>query len=135
MSYLVDTDRVADLLSGRTGAVRLLAQLRTDGLAISLITYGEIYEGICCGRDPRANEEVCRRFLRWVDAHSLNRSTMRRFARLRGERRRRGRQIPDPDRWIGATALHHSLALVAGDRAHFERIPDLAICAPSASPP
>jgi tRNA(fMet)-specific endonuclease VapC len=126
---------VADFLSGRTAPVRLLTRLRPDGLAISLSTYGEIYEGISYGRDPRADEEVFRRFLRRVDVLPLNRSVMRRFARLRGELRRRGRQVPDPDLLIGATALHHGLTLVTGDRAHFERIPDLAIHAPSASPP
>ena len=46
MKYLVDTDRVADWLNGRPEAVRLLSALRADGLAISLITYGEIYDGI-----------------------------------------------------------------------------------------
>ena len=44
MSYLIDSDWVADYLRGRPDAVALLPTL--DGRAISLITFGEIYEGI-----------------------------------------------------------------------------------------
>ena len=46
MSYLLDSDWVADYLKGKPQAVALLDRLREDGIAISLITYGEIYEGI-----------------------------------------------------------------------------------------
>ena len=44
MSYLVDTDRVASYLNGRPDAVALLTSLRHEGLAISIVTYGEIYD-------------------------------------------------------------------------------------------
>jgi predicted nucleic acid-binding protein len=42
MKYLVDTDWVAEYLKGRDPAVRELNALAPEGLAISLITYGEI---------------------------------------------------------------------------------------------
>ena len=56
MSYLVDTDWIVDALLGRPTAETLLGDLAADGLAISLITYGEIYEGIYSGRDPSRAE-------------------------------------------------------------------------------
>ncbi len=43
--YLVDTDVVVSHLNGRADAVALLNLLLSDGLAISVITFGEIYEG------------------------------------------------------------------------------------------
>jgi tRNA(fMet)-specific endonuclease VapC len=49
VKYLVDTDWVADWLMGKPGAVDLLTSLGDDGLSISIITYGEIYEGIYHG--------------------------------------------------------------------------------------
>ena len=52
MSYLVDTDVVANALKGRPEETTLLTNLSPQGLAISLITYGEIYDGIYYGRDP-----------------------------------------------------------------------------------
>ncbi len=82
MSYLVDTDVVVNWLKGRQEAVSLLTSLTPKGLAISLITYGEIYEGIYYGRDPQANERVFRQFLQGVDVLPLNKTIMKRFARI-----------------------------------------------------
>ena len=47
VKYLVDTDWIVPALKGRLDAQSLLTSLAQDGLAISLISYGEIYEGIC----------------------------------------------------------------------------------------
>jgi tRNA(fMet)-specific endonuclease VapC len=127
MTYLVDSDWVSSYLNGRPEAVQLLSSLRTAGLAISLITYGEIYEGIYFGRDPQAYERVFREFLRRVQVLSPNRAIMRQFARLRGTLRRRGQTLPDPDILIAATALYHSLTLVTRNLRHFERIPNLQL--------
>lgn len=44
MTYLLDTDVTASWLNGHRRTVNLLTPLRQDGLAISLMTYGEIYE-------------------------------------------------------------------------------------------
>lgn len=129
MRYLVDTDRVAEWLKGRADAVQLLSRLSEDGLAISLITYGEIYDGIYYGDHPQAHERVFRRFLRSVEVVPLNRSIMRRFARLRGTLRRQGRLIGDPDLLIAATALNYDLTLVTRNLSHFERDPDLKLYA------
>jgi predicted nucleic acid-binding protein len=127
VTALVDTDRVADWLRGRPAAVKVLEELEPDGLAISLVTYGEVYEGIYYGRDPAGSERIFRQFLRGVDVLPLTRLIMRRFARLRGDLRRRGQLIGDPDALIAATALHHGLTLVTGNRGYFERVPGLRL--------
>ena len=127
MSYLVDSDYVADWLKGRPDAVRLLTTLRTDGLAISVITYGEIYEGVYYGRDPAAAERGFRQFLRAVTVLPTTRTIMRRFARLRGDLRALGQLIGDMDLLIAATALAADLTLVTRNRRHFARIPDLRL--------
>jgi|SRR4051812_32526589 len=125
MSYLVDTDWVADYLKGRETAVRTLTRLAEDGLAISIITFGEIYEGIYFGRNVEAHERGFVQFLSSVRVLALNRSIMRRFARIRGELRHAGQIIGDPDILIGATALHYNLTLLTRNRRHFERIQGL----------
>lgn len=125
MKYLVDTDRVVDYLKGRGEAVRLLRGLQPDGIGISIVSYGEIYEGIYYGSEPRTQEQGFRRFLGGVEVIPLNRPAMRRFARLRGKLRNEGMLVPDPDLLIGATALEHHLTLVTGNYEHFRRIPSL----------
>lgn len=127
MTHLIDSDYVVDWLKGRSDAVQLLTGLRRGGLAISDITFGEVYEGIYSGRDPVTAERGFRQFLRLATVVPTNRTIMRRFARLRGELRARGLLIGDLDLLIAATALAHDLTLVTRNRRHFARIPGLAL--------
>lgn len=127
MSYLIDTDVIASTLKGRQEESTLLRQLGSQGLFISLITYGEIYEGIYSGRDLKADERIFRLFLRGVDVLPLSKSIMRQFAQIRGELRRTGNIIPDSDILIGATALQHNFIVVTRNRKDFQRIPGLVL--------
>ncbi len=127
MRHLVDTDAVADWLNNRPEAVSLLPALEPEGLAISLITYGEVYDGIYYGRDPRAAEQAFLRFLRGVTVLPLTRTIMKHFARIRGQLRRQGLTVQDPDLLIAATALTHGMTLVTRNLRHFQRVPNLVI--------
>ncbi len=80
MTYLLDSDVVADWLNGVPSAVQLVARLALAGLAISEVTYGEIHEGIYYGRDPKQAEHVFQPLLRSVDVLPLTRLIWRRFA-------------------------------------------------------
>ena len=131
MTYLVDSDWVADWLAGIARAVGLLSSLSGDGLAISLVTYGEIYEGIYFGRDPDKSRQIFHAFLRGVDVLPLNKRIMQRFARIRGDLRRKGQIIPDPDILIAATAIHHNLTLLTRNLKDFQRIPEVRLYHPS----
>jgi len=90
MSYLIDTDYVADFLKGRPDAFQLLSSLSGDEIAISIITFDEVTEGISSGQDRQRHERGFRQFLRIADMLPLNRSTMRRFADIRGTLRSQG---------------------------------------------
>lgn len=127
MKYLVDSDWVVDYLIGKQQAIDLLSSVFRDGVAISLITFGEIYEGIYYGRDPQRSEAVFRQFLRSVDVLSLNRSIMQQFARIRGDLRRKGQIIGDPDIFIAATSIYHDLTLLTRNRKHYGRISALKV--------
>jgi tRNA(fMet)-specific endonuclease VapC len=127
MTYLIDSDWIVDWLKNEPDAVRLLRTIAPDGLAISLISVGEIYEGIYFGHDPSRHERAFRQFLRGVTVLPLSRQTMQRFARIRGDLRRIGQLIGDFAILIAATALQHSLSLVTHNRRHFQRIPGLAL--------
>jgi predicted nucleic acid-binding protein len=124
---LVDTDWVVDYLKAKAAAVELLNALVQAGLAISLITYGEIYEGVYYGRHPGRHEQGFLDFLRGVDVLAVNRPIMAEFARLRGHLRVTGQMVGDLDLLIAATALHHSLPLLTRNTRHFGRIPNLTL--------
>lgn len=127
MKYLVDTDWVAAYLKGQRHEVSELTALAPDGLAISLIMFGEVYEGIYYGHDPVTQARGFRQFLRAVKVLPLNRAVMQRFARIRGELRAKGQLIGDPDILIAVTAIHYRLTLITGNLRHFARIPDLQL--------
>src|SRR5687768_10375871 len=111
MTYLIDTDWVISALKGRADAQTLLATLSPFGLAISLITYGEVYEGIYRGTDPVRHEAGFTAFLHGVKLVSLDEEVMKRFALIRGQLRAAGNLIGDFDLLIAATAIQHQLTL------------------------
>jgi tRNA(fMet)-specific endonuclease VapC len=127
MSYLVDTDWVIDYLKGVSTAVHLLDSLAHEGLYISLITYGEIYEGIYYGKNTIRHDQVFQHFLQGVSVLALSEDIMREFARIRGQLRSKGQMIGDADILIGATAIHHEMTLLTQNIRHFERIPHLQL--------
>ncbi len=127
MNYLVDSDWVADWLKGRAAAVQLLTALRPASLSVSAVTYGEIYEGIYYGYDPKNQERGFQAFLRVTPVLPVTRLVLRRFARIRGDLRAHGQLIGDMDLLIAATALEYNLVLVTRNRTHFARIPGLIL--------
>ncbi|MEO6045626.1 MAG: hypothetical protein ABIQ47_17135 [Tepidiformaceae bacterium] len=46
VTYLIDSDRVVPFLRGTTAALELVASLDPLGLAVSVITYAEVSEGV-----------------------------------------------------------------------------------------
>jgi tRNA(fMet)-specific endonuclease VapC len=127
MIYLIDSDWVIDFLRGRPSAVALLEDFPIGDIGISIITYGEVYEGIAFGPQQRINEDALNEFLRVADVVQLTRPIMRRYARIRGELRRVGRRLEDTDLLIAATALQHDLTLVTRNVNHFARVPGLRL--------
>lgn len=127
MSYLVDSDVLVDGLVGRPAALDLVARLRHHGLAVSIVSYGEVFEGAFKATDPHLR---LARFRTYLDDFAMNPLTdpiMETFARIRADLRGSGRLISDLDILIAATAIHHDLTLITRNLRHFERIPELSI--------
>src|SRR5881397_413073 len=77
MRYLVDSDWVADWLNGIPQAVSLLRPLLPQGVGISSISLGELYEGVFYGRDPQTSERVLLSLLRGLTILSITRLSAR----------------------------------------------------------
>jgi predicted nucleic acid-binding protein len=124
MSFLPDTDWLVDALIGRPNAVAAIAQLRSQGLAVSIVSSGEVFAGAVRAPDAHARFAEFRAFLGRFVMVPLSDPVMEVFANTRADLRRTGRLIPDMDLLIAATALHHDLSLVTRNRRHVERVPD-----------
>ena len=127
MSYLVDSDWMIDGLSGRRRTLAFLEEHRDEGLGVSLVSLGELYEGAYGSPEPEAHLVSLERFLALFTVVPLSDETMQHFGRLRALLRQQGNLIPDLDLLIAATALEHDLVLLTRNRRHFKRIPGIQL--------
>jgi predicted nucleic acid-binding protein len=127
MKHLVDSDYVADYLKGRTKATDLLNALFPEGIAISINTFAEVYEGIYYGHNRTHYQEIFQHFLKGVNVFGITRSIAKQYALIRGELGRKGQLIDQPDLFIAATAIRHNLTLVSRNTKVYQRIPDLKL--------
>jgi predicted nucleic acid-binding protein len=133
VAYLLDSNLVIPYLADDPATVPLVERLAPEGIAISIVTYMEVYQGALRSPDPQLAQEELERFLAVVPILPLSPEVARRCAHLREELRGRGRRVRARalDLVIAATAVEHGLRLVTRNVADFEDIPELVLYAPS----
>jgi predicted nucleic acid-binding protein len=89
MTYLVDTDYVADYLKGQRNVAVILEPLMPEGIAMGIITFAEVYAGIFYGHNRTQHETGFRNFLKSTPVLGVTRSIAQQFAILRGQLRAR----------------------------------------------
>jgi tRNA(fMet)-specific endonuclease VapC len=125
--YLVDTDWVIHYLNGRSNVVHQLQQFSREGLALSVVSVAELWEGVYYSRDPARSERALGDFLRGVRLVGIDDGIAKVFGMERGRLRAAHKTVGDLDLLIGATALHLDLVLLTNNRRHFELIEGLRI--------
>ena len=128
MKYLIDTDWVINHLKGEERVVRKLEELAPEGMAMSVISLAEIYEGVYYSRDPARSQQLLKEFLA-PDLKVLNvdQEVCKIFGRERGKLRQQNRMISDFDLLIASTCLYHNLTLLTNNRRHFDMVEGLNI--------
>jgi tRNA(fMet)-specific endonuclease VapC len=127
LRYLIDTDWVIDHLNQIHRVVNRLTELRPQGLALSVISLAELYEGVHYSRDPGRSQQALDTFLEDVSVIGIDEDICKLFGKERGRLRKQGALIGDFDLLIAATCLHHGLTLLTNNRQHFERVEGLQI--------
>jgi tRNA(fMet)-specific endonuclease VapC len=110
-----------------------LERLAPQGLAVSIVSVAELYEG-CLGRaDPQRWLSTYRAFLAPFPILGLTDTVVERFGRERYRPRRLGLLVPDLDLMIAATTMELDLSLLTRNLRHFtsERFPGLRIYRPT----
>ena len=119
-------------MHGQQSATQTVAELSDAGVAISLISYGELYEGAYHARNQAASLGELQQFLRGKALIPLTPEIRETFGIVRGGLSRQiRRQIGDMDLLIAVTALTHDLTLLTRNLRDFEHIPDLKLYRPA----
>lgn len=87
LAYLVDTDWTIHYLNGHKEIVERLATFKKDGLAISIISLAELYEGIYYSTKPAENEKGLDDFLTNVSILGIDEEICKVFGKERGRMR------------------------------------------------
>jgi len=121
MKYLIDTDWVINHLKGKNRVVRKLEELAPEGVAISVISLAEIYEGVYYSKNPLKSQQFLEEFLA-PDLRVLNvdQEICKIFGKERGRLKQQKKMISDFDLLIASTCLYHNLTLLTNNRRHYE---------------
>src|SRR3954453_22731296 len=133
MPYLIDSDVLIAQREAQPSALALLEQLAPQGLAISIITYLEVYQGTLRSPDPERAQASFARFLAGVPVVPFSLAAARRCAEVREDLARDGKRVRSRalDLMTAAIALEHGYTLVTRNRKDYEDITDLSLYQPN----
>lgn len=129
MPYLVDSDWLIDHLANVPAAIELLTKLSEQGIAISIITYMEAFQGTEREPDREAARVKLLTFLETVPILPFSTAVARRCARLRETLKRQNKRVRARalDLVTAATALEYDLTLVTRNFEDYNDITDLKL--------
>jgi tRNA(fMet)-specific endonuclease VapC len=109
-----------------------LEQFALEGVAISIVTYMEAFQGVEQSSDSQIAREKFHAFLTGVLILPLSFAVAERCARLRKTLKGQNKRVNSRalDLIIAATALEYDLTLVTGNIEDFKDIPDLTLSQP-----
>jgi tRNA(fMet)-specific endonuclease VapC len=127
MPSLLDSDWLIDALAQVPEALALVDRLAEGGIALSVITYMEVYQGVLRSPAPERARQDLDNFLHEIPVLPLTPSIARRCATIREALRGEGRAVRMRalDLLIAATALEHRLTLVTRNLGDYDDIPGL----------
>ncbi len=125
--YLLDTNACIHYLNHSHPALaRRILETGPERLAVSSLSVAELHYGAARSSRPESNRERIRVFLNEVRTIFFDDRCGERFGRIKADLVAAGRQIPDFDAAIAATAFAHGLTVVSNDQ-HMRRITGLAL--------
>ena len=129
MPYLIDTDWLIDYPDGKSDALSLIDPLIPAGVAISIISYMELYQGVLRKSNVEQAKIELAAFLQGIPVVPISTEVAERCAILREDLRKQGRRVRSRalDLITAAIALEHNLTLVTRNRDDYEDVTGLVL--------
>jgi tRNA(fMet)-specific endonuclease VapC len=129
MRYLIDTNIIIPYLADDAATIALMRQLAIDGLAVSVISYLEAYQGVIESPTPESAREKFEAFFGGIPILLVTPTVARECAILRSMLKRQGRSVRPRalDLIIAATAIEHGLELVTRNIDDYKDITGLRL--------
>jgi len=125
--YLLDSDTLVFLLRRNATVADNFKAHDADPMAMSVVSYGELFYGAMKSSRPMKNAARVRRLGEILHVVDVSPAIMETFGTLKADLEQRGVRLDDFDLMIAATTLHLSYTLVTNNTRHFGRVADLAI--------
>ncbi|KJR97361.1 MAG: hypothetical protein VR68_13000 [Peptococcaceae bacterium BRH_c4a] len=125
LKYLLDSDWAIYYLRGKEPFVKVIDKYRQEGIAISMVSIAELYEGVFWNPKPEEKEIILIDFLEGFTAINLSRPIARLFGKKRAELRNNGLTVNNLDLLIACTAEYHKLTILTNNIKHFVKVPDI----------
>ena len=122
MKYLVDTDWAVEYLRGDRRIVDVLISIYDEGLAASIITISELYEGVYNSMNFKKHLEALEDFTNGIEVLGINLEVGKTFGKIRSDLRKKGQLIENFDLLIASTAATYNLTILTNNVSHFERL-------------
>jgi tRNA(fMet)-specific endonuclease VapC len=129
MPFLIDTDVVIDHLATVTETNQLLEKLAPEGIAISIITYMEAYQGVIRSMNVKEARAKFQTFRRSVPVLPFSLTVAKRCAALREQLKTEQKRVKSRalDLINAAIAIEHNLTLVTRNMEDYQDIPGLEL--------
>lgn len=124
--YLVDSDVLINFLKGEKEAVEIIKKLQNQPLYVSVISVGEILEGLMDAKNKK-KLTFFKEILKIVTIVNIDYTTMEKFAEIRKSLRQKGLLIDNFDLLIASSCLTCDLIIVTHNISHFKRVPGLKL--------
>lgn len=126
--YLLDTNICIYIKNHRPAEVLArFSKLPPGKVAMSAITYGELYFGAEKSSKPRESRQILERLIALIPVLPLDETTSVHYGKICQHLQAGGKPIGNNDLWIAAHALAGKLILVTNNTAEFERVPGLRV--------
>lgn len=122
--YLIDSDVLINFLKGEPDAVKTIEKLQKQPLYVSIISVGEILEGLLETKNKKKLTSF-KELLKTLTVVNIDFMVIEKFASVRKLLRKKGMLIDNFDLLIASTCLVYDLYLVTRNTSHFRRVPDL----------